>query len=332
MTELALAAFAAEADAHVVSRPRSRRFARFAAGFDEREYRRKLERRGLRFLARSDVGFPPLLGAIHDPPAGLFIRGGAEAELLSRPSVAIVGARACSAYGAGVARILGRELASAGLVVVSGLARGVDGEAHRGALEAGRRGATVAVLGCGVDRIYPAAHARLGGEVAENGLVVAEYAPGVLPAPWRFPARNRIVAGLAGATIVVEAREGSGALITADFALEEGREVLAVPGEITSALAAGSNGLLRLGATPLTRTEDVLDLFGLEAAEPEAPELGTAARSVLEHVRDEPRGADAIGRVTGLGAGELAAALAELELAGLVTESAGVYRGVRPAG
>jgi DNA processing protein len=332
MTELALAAFAAEADAHVVSRPRSGRFARFAAGFDEREYRRELERRGLRFLARSDAGFPPLLRAIHDPPAGLFIRGTADVELLSRPAVAIVGARACSAYGAGVARMLGRELASAGLLVVSGLARGVDGEAHRGALEAGRSGSTVAVLGCGVDRIYPAAHARLGGEIAENGLVVSEYAPRVLPAPWRFPARNRVVSGLAAATIVVEAREGSGALITADFALEEGREVLAVPGEITSALAAGSNGLLRLGATPLTRTEDVLELFGLEAAAPEEPELGAAARAVLEHVRDEPRGADAIGRVTGLGAGEVAAALAELELAGLVTESAGVYRGVRPAG
>ena len=332
MTELALAAFAAESDAHVVSRPRSRRFARFAAAFDESEYRRRLQDRGLRFLARSDPRFPPLLGAIHDPPPGLFLRGGGDPELLTRPAVAIVGARACSAYGAGVARLLGRELASARLVVVSGLARGVDGEAHRGALEADVVGATVAVLGCGIDRIYPAAHARLGDEIAQCGLVVSEYAPGVPPAPWRFPARNRIVAGLAAATIVVEAREGSGALITADFALEEGREVLAVPGEITSALAAGSNGLLRLGATPLTRVEDVLELFGLQAAEPEAPELGPTARAVLERVQEEPRGADAIGRVTGLGAGEVAAALAELELAGLVAESAGLYRGVRPAG
>jgi DNA processing protein len=334
VTELALAAFAAEADAHVVSKPRSRRFARFAAAFDESEYRHELERRGLRFLSRSDSRFPPLLGAIHDPPPGLFLRGGADAELLSRPAVAIVGARACSAYGAGVARLLGRELASAGLVVVSGLARGVDGEAHRGALEAAAAGsgATVAVLGCGVDRIYPAAHARLGDEIAGRGLVVSEYALGVPPAPWRFPARNRIVAGLAAVTIVVEAREGSGALITADLALEEGREVLVVPGEITSALAAGSNGLLRLGATPLTRAEDVLDLFGLEAAKPDAPELGPTARTVLERVQEEPRGADAIGRVTGLDAGEVAAALAELELAGLVAESAGLYRGVRPAG
>jgi DNA processing protein len=180
--------------------------------------------------------------------------------------------------------------------------------------------------------MYPAAHARLAGEIAASGLVVSEYAPGVEPAPWRFPARNRIVGGLAAATIVVEAREGSGALITADFALEEGREVLAVPGEITSALSAGSNALLRLGATPLTRAEDVLELFGLEAPQPEAPELSAAARSVLERVQEEPRGADALGRVTGLGAGDVAAALAELELVGLVAESAGVYRGVMPAG
>jgi len=330
MTELALAAFAAESNAHVVSRPRSGRFARFAAGFDSREYLRGLERRGFRFLARSDAGFPPLLGAIHDPPAGLFLRGEAEVGLLARPAVAVVGARACSAYGSAVSRMLGRELASAGLLVVSGLARGVDGEAHRGALEGG--GATVAVLGCGIDRDYPAAHARLAAEIAESGLVVSEYAPGVEPAPWRFPARNRIVAGLAAVTVVIEAREGSGALITADFALEEGREVLVVPGEITSSLSAGSNALLRLGATPLTRPEDVLELFGLEAVAPEAPDLSPVARTVLERVQDEPRGADAIGRSTGLGAGEVAVALAELELAGLVSESAGVYRGVRPAG
>ena len=332
MSELALAAFAAASNAHVVSRPRERRFARFVAAFDERGYRSDLERRGIRFLARSDAAFPPLLAAIHDPPAGLFVRGCADLALLGRPAVAMVGARACSAYGRGVARMLGRELASAGLVVVSGLARGVDGEAHRGALEAG--GSTVAVLGCGIDRDYPAAHRRLAAEIAGSGigLVVSEYAPGVEPAPWRFPARNRIVSGLAAATVVLEAREGSGALITADFALEEGREVLAVPGEITSSLSAGSNGLLRLGATPLTRSDDVLELFGLEATKAEPEVVGAAAQAVLERLQEESRGADALGRATGLGAGEVAAALAELELAGLVAEDAGVYRGVMPPG
>ena len=157
--------------------------------------------------------------------------------------------------------MLGRELGRAGLVVVSGLARGVDGEAHRGALEAG--GATVAVLGCGIDRDYPAAHRELAARIRATGLTVSEYAPGVEPAPWRFPARNRIIAGLSAATVVVEARDRSGALITADLALEEGREVFAVPGEITSALSSGTNDLLKLGATPLTAAADVLDVFGL---------------------------------------------------------------------
>ncbi len=142
------------------------------------------------------------------------------------------------------------------------MARGVDGEAHRGALDAG--GTTVAVLGCGVDRDYPAAHAELARRIAETGAIVSEYDKGVEPAPWRFPARNRIIAGLCQATLVVEARERSGALITADFALEEGREVLAVPGEITSSLSAGTNALLRLGATPVTRCEDVLETYGIE--------------------------------------------------------------------
>lgn len=324
MSELALASFAAANDAHLVGEPRSARFAAFKAGFDARAELERLRGLGLRFLARSDPAFPPLLKAIHDPPPGLFVRGTAELALLARPAVAIVGARACSAYGRQIARSLGRELAAAGLVVVSGLARGVDAEAHRGALEAG--GLTVAVLGCGIDRDYPAAHRELARQVAATGLVLSEYAPGVEPAPWRFPARNRIVAGLCAASVVVEARERSGALITADFALEEGREVFAVPGEITSALSAGSNALLRLGATPLTCAQDVLESYGLSAPAPATPELGQLAASVFERVREAAAGADELARATGLGAGELAAALTELELAGVVREEDGVYR------
>ena len=313
MNELALASFAAANDAHLVGEPRSARFASFKAGFDARAELERLARLGFRFLARSDPGFPPLLRAIHDPPPGLFVRGEEEIALLARPAVAIVGARACSAYGRQIARSLGRELAAAGLVVVSGLARGVDSEAHRGALEAS--GTTVAVLGCGIDRDYPAANRELARQVAATGLVVSEYAPGVEPAPWRFPARNRIVAGLCAATVVVEARERSGALITADFALEEGREVFAVPGEITSALSAGSNALLRLGATPLTRAEDVLESFGLAAPGAGAlPSSAPTAAAVLERVReggdgrrrararDRPRSGRARGRAHRAGA------------------------------
>ena len=322
--ELALASFAAATESHLVTEPRSIRFARFKASFDAAAELRRLDAEGYRFLARSDAGFPPLLGAIHDPPPGLFLRGVGEVELLSRPAVALVGARACSPYGRQVARRLGRELAAAGLVVVSGLARGVDGEAHRGALEVG--GVTIAVLGCGSDRDYPAAHRSLAREIAAAGVIVSEYAPGVEPAPWRFPARNRIVAGLCAATLVVEARERSGALITADLALEEGREVFAVPGEITSALSAGSNGLLRLGATPCTGCADVLESYGLSLPNEPAPDLGPSAAAVLERVCQSATSADELARATGLGAGELAGVLTELELAGAITVEEGTIR------
>ena len=325
MNDLALAAFAAATDSHIVREPKERRFARFQRAFDGRAYVAELERRGFRFVGRSEQRFPPLLRELHDPPPGLFLRGAAETELLGEPSVAIVGARSCSSYGRQVARRLANELAAAGLVVVSGMARGVDAEAHRGALEAG--GATVAVLGCGIDRDYPAAHTELARGICERGLVVSEYATGVEPAPWRFPARNRIIAGLAAATVIVEARERSGALITADFALEAGREVFAVPGEITSTLSAGTNALLSLGATPLTCAADVLRQFGLEAEPAALPKLGDHAAAVLAALAEEPAGADQLGRVTGLEPAALATALTELELAGVASEADGVWRG-----
>jgi DNA processing protein len=278
----------------------------------------------VRRLERRAVGYPALLAAIHDPPSVLYVRGDGEPSILSGPAVAVVGARACSSYGRSVARSIARELAAAGLVVVSGMARGIDGEAHRGALEAGL---TVAVLGCGIDRDYPAAHAELAKRICDRGLVVSEYEPGVEPAPWRFPARNRIIAGLSLAAVVVEARERSGALITADFALEEGREVLAVPGEITSALSAGTNALLRLGATPVTCAGDVLESLGIEAAAaPERAPLGAAAASLLERLREGALTGDELVRTSAIDSAAVAAALIELELAGAVALEDGVYR------
>jgi DNA processing protein len=325
MSDLALAAFAAETGAHVVRPPRSDgRWRAFLRGFDPASFRAGLRDRGLRWLGRSEPGFPPLLAAIHDPPPGLFVRGAGATELLTRTAVAVVGARSCSPYGSQVARSCGRELAAAGLVVISGLARGVDGEAHRGALEAG--GVTLAVLGCGVDRDYPASHRELAARVCERGLIVSEYGPGVEPAPWRFPARNRIVAGLARATVVVEARERSGALITADFALEQGRDVFAVPGEITSGLSAGTNALLGLGATPYTSPEDVLEALGIERAPAPALELSPEAEIALGALREFAAGADELQRSTGLESAALAAALTELELVGALTQEGGVYR------
>jgi DNA processing protein len=275
-------------------------------------------------VRRRESEFPPLLAAIHDPPPLLYLRGRGNVALLAAPAVAVVGARSCSSYGRSVARSLARDLASAGLVVVSGMARGIDGEAHRGALEAG--GSTVAVLGCGIDRDYPAAHAELARRIGEQGLVVSEYEAGVEPAPWRFPARNRIIAGLCRATVVVEARERSGALITADFALEEGRDVLAVPGEITSGLSVGTNALLKLGATPVTAGSDVLELYGVEIRPRPVPSLGPEADVLLARLRDGAQTADELVRAARIDAGVGAGALTALELAGHVTVEDGVYR------
>ena len=285
--QLALAVFASETGTHLVKPPDTARWRDHLRRFDAGAYERRLADRGYRFVS----GLPPLLREIHDPPPGLFVRGVAPVEMLALPAVAIVGARACSGYGASVARSLGRELAAAGLVVVSGLARGIDGEVHRGALEAG--GITVAVLGCGIDRNYPASNSQVA-------------------------SRNRIVAGLASATVVVEARERSGALITADLALEEGREVFAVPGEITSALSAGTNALLKLGASPLTCAADFLASFGIE---PETHD--PVADPILDLL---PATADEIVRHTGQPAAEVAAALVALELDGRATAHDGVYR------
>ncbi len=263
MSELALAVYASETGTHLIRPPRGERWRGFERRFDERAYREQLAAGGHRFLPRSAPDFPPLLRAIHDPPAGLFLRGVAKPELLAQPAVAIVGARASSGYGASVARSLGRELAAAGLVVVSGLARGIDAEAHRGTLEA--KGTTVAVLGCGIDRDYPAAHAELARRVADAGLIVSEYAPGVEPAPWRFPARNRIVAGLCAATVVVEARERSGALITlASFGIEPD-PVQGEDSPLLELLPASADELVRktgLGADEVARTLVELELEG----------------------------------------------------------------------
>ena len=196
------------------------------------------------------------------PREPLYARGEHVGDALAAPTVAIVGARACSGYGAQVARTFARELARAGVTVVSGLARGVDAEAHRGTLEAGGR--TVAVLGCGIDRDYPAAHAELARRIQDSGGIVSEYEPGIEPAPWRFPARNRIIAALADLVVIVEARTRSGALITVDLAMEINRPIYAVPGEITSTLSVGTNDLLKYGhATALTSARDLLTALGI---------------------------------------------------------------------
>lgn len=206
--------------------------------------------------------YPVALEDLADPPAALFVRGLPLTGGVAR--VAVVGARNCSPLGAEVARDLGRGLGAAGVCVVSGAARGIDAESHLGALSGG--GITVAVLGCGIDVVYPPRHRELLERIAASGSVVSEYPPGVPAEPFRFPARNRIIAALAQAVVVVEGAEGSGSLITADHALEIGRSVFAVPGPVTSPLSAVPLALIRDGATMIRGAEDLLAELGFSPA------------------------------------------------------------------
>ena len=202
-----------------------------------------------------DVRYPAALATIHHPPGTLWTRG--QIDVLQSLSVAIVGSRAASPYALEVARRLGADLARRNVTVVSGMARGVDSAAHLGALDGG--GATIAVFGCGADIIYPPEHARLAEQICERGALVSEFPPGTPPLPAHFPQRNRIISGLSLAVVIVEAAEKSGSLITARFALEQGREVLAVPGNILGGRNCGAHALLRDGAKIVECADDILE-------------------------------------------------------------------------
>ena len=293
---------------------------------------RDLSRRGIRVVLPQHAGFPERLRSIYDPPAILFAVGGELPQ--DAPYVAVVGSRKASSYGRWAAEAIGYELARRGTVVVSGAAYGVDGHAHLGCLKAG--GFTVAVLGCGVDRVYPPQHAQLLQSIASAGCLVSEYPPGDDPLPWHFPHRNRIIAGLSHAVVVVEASEKSGALITADMALEEGREVMAVPGPIGSPLSRGTNALIQKGAKLVMRVEDIGEELPypwsstggggkVEAAEAGAAEEGVDAREAacLDLLQGNPRSLDWLAAKTGLPPGELLACLTSMSLKGWVAEEAG---------
>lgn len=277
-------------------------------------------------LVPADAAFPARLADLVDPPARLHLRApqapAALPTLLASPVVAIVGARRASAAGEAFARRLAEGLAACGVGVVSGLARGIDAAAHAGALERGGR--TVAVLGCGIDRDYPAATAALAGRIAAAGAVLSEYPPGTPPAPFRFPERNRIVAALSDAVLVVEAAGRSGALITARLALDLGRDVLVVPGAPWLEGFAGSNRLLKDGAAPLTELADVLVALGIDpgCVRREDPTPEGPARRVLAALRREPVSADVLAARCGLTSAAASALIAELELGGHVVREA----------
>ncbi len=225
-----------------------------------------MSRQNFRKILFEDSDYPVLLKQIFEPPKELYVYGNLEKE--EKNPLAVVGTRLASTYGKKICFSLVKELAKKGITIISGLALGIDGFAHQAALEA--QGKTIAVLGSGLDVIYPPSHKNLAQEIVKKGgALVSEYPEGTEPSRWQFPARNRIIAGLAKAVLVIEAPRRSGALITAFFALNEGREVLAVPGAIDQKNSEGTNNLIKLGAKPITKVEDVLEIFNLEIkAEP----------------------------------------------------------------
>ena len=232
-----------------------------------------------------DVQYPTALAAIHDPPATLWVKG--QIDALHTPSVAIVGSRAASPYALDVARRLAADLARRHVTIVSGMARGVDSAAHLGALDAG--GTTVAVFGCGTDVIYPREHATLAELICGSGALVSEFPAGTLPLPYHFPRRNRIISGLSLAVVVVEAAEGSGSLITADFALDQGRAVLAVPGNILGGRNNGAHALLRDGAKLVECADDILEEFPAGIRD-----LGSGIEGRKESNRADPASQDPV--------------------------------------
>lgn len=311
-----------------------------AAGLDERTVARVLRRRpqispaellqglkgaGIRALAMSDPAYPQRLLEIPSPPMVLYVRGELRPE--DEWSVAIVGTRRASSYGRDVAGRLARGLAANGITVISGLARGIDAVAHTAALEAGGR--SVAVLGSGVDQLYPWENRQLAERMMGQGAVVSEYPPGTPPDARNFPPRNRIITGLSLGLIVVEAGLQSGAMISAGFAAEQGREVMAVPGSITSPSSLGVNYLLKQGAKLITGVDDVLEELNLQrvAEHREARQTVTSdptEQKIVAKLTTEPVHVDDLSRELGLPVSAVTGALTLMELKGLARSVGGM--------
>lgn len=272
-----------------------------------------------------DDEYPKLLKTIYDPPPVLYCKG---QPLKETPfMVSIVGSRRTSEYGRQMAEKLAYELSCAGVTIVSGLARGIDTMAHRGAIRAG--GYTIGVLGCGVDVIYPRENKKLFMQMQQYGTLISEYPPGTQPAAGNFPARNRIISGLSQAVLVVEAGSTSGALITVDFALEQGREVYALPGNVTSPYSSGTNQLIKEGARPVTCADDILEDLGItvnkEAKQPSITsyQLDIFETEVYNALEDGEKQLEELAAITGFDIGRLNAILTLLEMKGIVKQLPG---------
>jgi DNA processing protein len=291
-----------------------------ARELDVADWRQQLLYLGVNLLPITEAAYPGLLRETPDPPPLLYVQG----ELTRRDemSVAVVGTRQCTPYGRTVARRLARDLARRGFTIISGLAEGIDAEAHEGALEA--EGRTVGVMASGPDITYPTSHKKLRAQMAGSGAVITEYALGMQPLRERFPCRNRIIAGLSLGTLVVEAPTRSGALITARLAAEYGREVLAVPGSVDSPTSHGCHELLKEGCRLVEVAEDVVEGLGilLQAVPTERPkqpaQVSGDEQAVLEALNHQPQHVDEVAAASGLAVGQLNATLMMLEMKGLV--------------
>lgn len=278
---------------------------------------------GISFLSLEDENYPPKLRNIPDAPFGIYVKGRLPWE--NQKTVAIVGARMCSEYGHAVARKLGQQLAAHGVCVISGMARGIDSEGHWGAIEAG--GMTCAVLGCGIDVCYPASGRKLYDKILDKGGILSEYPPGVQPHPGFFPARNRIISGLSDVVVVVEAKAKSGSLITADFALEHGKEIYAVPGRLYDSLSVGCNTLIRQGAGIISDVDDFLK--ELELCGTKEPYQENFTKLLLEKEESlvysglslRPTSIEELLQSTGFSMPELTELLVRLQQRGFITET-----------
>lgn len=286
----------------------------------------KIERQGISVLILPDDGYPRRLKELDQPPPVLFLSGDLTSE--DEWAVAVVGTRRVTAYGRQVAEEIAGTLARNGITVVSGLARGVDSISHRAALDAGGR--TIAVLGSGLDRIYPPEHRKLAGQIIQSGALISDYPPGTPPEASNFPPRNRLISGLSLAVVIVEAGHTSGALITAAFAADQGRDVFAVPGNITAPGSKGTNRLIQDGAQPLLHPEEILEALELtmvaeqRTARTSLPADATEAQ-LFETLGREPLHIDEIRNLTEMPIEKVTATLALMELKGLVRQVGGMH-------
>ncbi|HEX9123357.1 MAG TPA: DNA-processing protein DprA [Actinomycetota bacterium] len=302
---------------------------RFSRSLDAARIDGELRSCGARLVVWGSREYPPQLEHLRDPPGWLFVRGASPP--IQSGTIAVVGARNCSDLGRELARSFGRELAAAGAVIVSGAARGIDAAAHEGALDVGGR--TVAVLGCGIDLAYPPGSRGLLRRIEQEGTIVSEYPPGVPAEPQRFPARNRIIAGLCAALVVVEGRERSGSLISARHALEHGRDVYAVPGAVSNPLSAAPHALIRDGAGLIRHVEDLLsDLELARVLGPAPPPVLTLVEQAALDAMTGPVLPETVARALGVTVAEVVPLLMQLELKGLVRSSGGRFEPRLPLG